>query len=279
MTLRDVYEYALIECNKNKVSSLLLETFNYLWRKAEIQYANKCYNLCEINQQLTDNLRMLKDDATANLEHVDGKGIYSHIYEAIFNIDYFHLLNCIIEYKVTSPFKCYNVNDYIQVNANKMTSNIWGTINQNYYTRPKYTNPYYFINNSNSNSAEVLISETSESEFISDLGDLDNLESELNSNNLVNNLRLELRIGSLPSQLEVSKVYIDYLKHPKKIVLTQEQIDLIEDSSPTVDYPDYICYEIINELVKLILENNGDPRLQTNIPVNQSISTQLTNKN
>jgi hypothetical protein len=39
-----------------------------------------------------------------------------------------------------------------------------------------------------------------------------------------------------------------------------------------LEFPDYVCYEIINELVKLLLENASDPRLQTNIPVNQSIA-------
>jgi hypothetical protein len=38
-----------------------------------------------------------------------------------------------------------------------------------------------------------------------------------------------------------------------------------------MQFPEYICYELINEIVKLVLENSSDPRLQTNIPINQSI--------
>ena len=33
-----------------------------------------------------------------------------------------------------------------------------------------------------------------------------------------------------------------------------------------------MCQEIINELVKLLMENASDPRLQSNIPVNQTIA-------
>lgn len=43
-----------------------------------------------------------------------------------------------------------------------------------------------------------------------------------------------------------------------------------------MEFPDYICYEIINEFVKLLLENASDPRLQTNIPINQTIIPQTS---
>ena len=39
-----------------------------------------------------------------------------------------------------------------------------------------------------------------------------------------------------------------------------------------MEFPDYVCQEIINELEKLLLENAGDPRLQTNLAVNQTIA-------
>lgn len=52
-----------------------------------------------------------------------------------------------------------------------------------------------------------------------------------------------------------------------------------------MEFPDYVCQEIINGLVKLVMENSSDPRLQTNIPVNQTIAppaqlqSQQPNKN
>ena len=43
-----------------------------------------------------------------------------------------------------------------------------------------------------------------------------------------------------------------------------------------MEFPDYVCYEIINEFVKLLLENTSDPRLQTNVPINQTILPQAS---
>lgn len=70
-------------------------------------------------------------------------------------------------------------------------------------------------------------------------------------------------------------VYIDYIKIPEKIELTEEQLDG-EDKTKRMEFPDYVCYEIINEFVKLLLENASDPRLQTNIPINQTIIPQTS---
>ena len=70
-------------------------------------------------------------------------------------------------------------------------------------------------------------------------------------------------------------IYIDYIKTPEKIELTEEQLDG-EDKTKRMEFPDYVCYEIINEFVKLLLENASDPRLQTNIPINQTIIPQTS---
>lgn len=39
-----------------------------------------------------------------------------------------------------------------------------------------------------------------------------------------------------------------------------------------MEFPDYVTQEIINELVHLVMERTSDPRLQTNIAVDQSIA-------
>ena len=46
-------------------------------------------------------------------------------------------------------------------------------------------------------------------------------------------------------------------------IFTQEQIDLTEDTSQMMEFPDYVCQEIINELVHIVMENSSDPRMQT----------------
>ena len=74
---------------------------------------------------------------------------------------------------------------------------------------------------------------------------------------------------------ELTDVFVDYIKTPQKIRLTQDQIDMVEDTSQVMEFPDYVCQEIINELAKLLLENASDPRLQTNLAVNQTIASPI----
>jgi hypothetical protein len=54
--------------------------------------------------------------------------------------------------------------------------------------------------------------------------------------------------------------------------LSQEQLDLTEDTSQMMEFPDYVCQEIINELVHIIMENGRDDRLNTHIPVSQTVA-------
>ena len=56
------------------------------------------------------------------------------------------------------------------------------------------------------------------------------------------------------------------------VSMTQEQVLAIKDETPKLEFPDYVCYEIINIYMRLFLENVSDPRLQTNIPINQTIA-------
>jgi len=86
-------------------------------------------------------------------------------------------------------------------------------------------------------------------------------------------VRMEIRYGKDNTIFELQKVYIDYLKAPKFIRLTQTQVDEVEDNSQLIEFPDYVVQEIVNELIKLLMENASDQRLQTHIPINQSIAT------
>lgn len=63
MTARQVFEATLIELSKIQAPSLKLYEFNYLFNKAINQYINKVYNVYDINQQTTDDLRVLKSTA------------------------------------------------------------------------------------------------------------------------------------------------------------------------------------------------------------------------
>lgn len=187
MTARQVYEGVLIEMNKVQAPSLLLEDFNYLFNKAINQYINKRYNIYDINQQTTDDIRVLKASAVlkpikaftsgkgghasgiANGGIIDdgisGKNIsspygtvydvtgmnslYGATYEAYLPMDYLHLLSCICNFRVNKTFKCYDKNTFIQFAAQRLTSDAWSTIINNFYMRPSYKRPYYYIHNVN----------------------------------------------------------------------------------------------------------------------------------
>ena len=62
------------------------------------------------------------------------------------------------------------------------------------------------------------------------------------------------------------------MKCPQFIRLTQEQIDLTEDTSQIMEFPDYVNQEIINELVHLVMERVNDPRLSNNMQISQTIA-------
>ena len=83
---------------------------------------------------------------------------------------------------------------------------------------------------------------------------------------------MEVRYGHDDTVFTLVKVFVDYIKTPQYIRLTQEQVNLTEDTSQIMEFPDYVCQEIINELTTLVMENTADPRLQTHIPVTQSIA-------
>lgn len=85
-------------------------------------------------------------------------------------------------------------------------------------------------------------------------------------------VRMELRFGEDQNIVPVA-VYIDYLRAPKQINLTQEELDDYEDNSQILEFPDYVVYEIINILVRLVLEQNSNPaRIQTHAAINDSVA-------
>ena len=85
-------------------------------------------------------------------------------------------------------------------------------------------------------------------------------------------VRMEIRYGKDDSIIELKKVIVDYVKTPQFFRLTQDQIDRTTDTSQIMEFPDYVCQEIINELVHLIMENASDPRLANHIPITNTIA-------
>ncbi len=233
-------------------------------------------------------------------------------YEVILPLDYLHLLNCTCIYKLKERFKCYDKGNILEISAKRLTGDTWSTVLNNYWVRPQPERPYFYIHNVNTfldlptnpiNNTSILdrtVTGTDSSNDYkiegggedgtdaSNLTITGNLPRQIDLKNITNNsvvereagvrygnstnVRMEIRYGRDDSVFELIGVSIDYIKSPQTIRLTQEQIDLTKDTSQIMEFPDYVCQEIINELTKIVMENVADPRLQTYIPVSQSIA-------
>lgn len=263
MSIRDAFENCLVELNKVQAPSLLLDDFVYLFNKAVQQYINIRYNLFETKQQLTDDLRVLlrthKEDLNPGvIGSFDGKtiGLPS---------DYMHLLNCICTFTQTKENKCGN-SKTITKGANKMDTTQWSHVIENYYMKPSVKQPYYYIMNISDPKLDDSLSHKDE-------------DKDQNASQTSNQYKrygnstmptMQIKYGDDPNY-KLTEVQIDYLRAPYYYTLTQDQLDDIQDKSMIIEFPDYVVYEIINTLVKLILENGGNPRIQTHMGVNQSI--------
>lgn len=288
MTARELYEYALIELNKLEAPSLLLEDYNYFINKAVQQYINLVYAKLEIDQQSTDDIRVLKTSAILKPIRLSEDPTYSHLSNGLFKssyyvdlpADYMHLLNCIVEYKVgVSNFKCYNRGDMVYFAARRLTPDMYTQVLNNAYMRPMYKRPYYYLSNINtantivtnpSMDTAILDANKENNETPSTLVDSNNKQGDRLSNPSI--VRLELRYGNDDGVFVPNNIYVDYLKSPMYIRLTQEQINSTLDYSQVLEFPDYVCFEIANIFVRLLMENTSDPRLQTNMPINNTIA-------
>lgn len=261
MTIRDLYDAALIEINKLEAPSMLLEDYNYFINKAIQQYINKAYNRYEINQQATDDLGALKESITLPVENDDIPSFPGEevSYFATLPNNYWHMLSCVVSFeKPAGSDKCGSKTDStISTVARKMTSDIAPTIINNAYFKPSYKNPYYSIN-----------SRIVENDVLDEIIDPcdDKIEKE-------RKVKLNLMVGKV--KYEPVTVFVNYLKTPERVELWDDDLDGI-DRTKDMEFPDYVCYEIINEFVKLLLENTADPRLSTNIPINQSIIGEIS---
>ena len=250
MTVRQAFETVLVELNKVQAPSLLLDDFVYLFNKSIQKYINKRYNLFETTQQLTDDLRVLvKTQEITNLTQSQNN-VFGASYNCVLPDDYMHILNCICTF--ISDKRCDNCE--IHVGANKVDSAEWPHIINNYYMKPSMKRPYYYI----SNVVDPII----------------NTNYYKRQDHRQGNSYLpvmQIKCGKLPQKNSLKSVYVDYLRTPKTITLTQDQLDEVTDNTELLEFPDYVIYEIINEMTTLILENSSSPRVQTQPVVAQSV--------
>lgn len=152
MTAKQLYEHVLTELNKVNAPALLLSDFNYLVNKGIQQYLNKRYTIYEIDQQTSDDLRVLASSASLSPVKCDkyqNSPSRRGTYEANLPNDYWHILNCTCIYKVLKNNRCDETDQYVEYGAKRLTADMWPTIMKNAYNKPKYSNPYFYIHNVN----------------------------------------------------------------------------------------------------------------------------------
>lgn len=253
-----------------------------------------------------DDIQVIGDSYLSKINN-DISNLYGNIYEINLPDDYLHMLNCICIFKVKKNHKCYNAGSYVQFPASRLDSDKWSQIINDYYNRPLPTRPYFFIHNVNTSEGlltnpynpetetgtDQLIFESQQDDITNDSvqfkrektinltkdksGEINLVDQPAGSRHVnPSKVRCEIRYGKDNSVFELVKVSIDYIKAPQKIRLTPEQMDSIEDKSQILEWPESICQQIINELVMAVMENTADPRLQTNMAINQTGMTQPT---
>lgn len=261
MTFRQAYEFALIECNKLKAPAMLLEDYIYLFNKAVQQYINTVYNRCDYNQQSTDDLMFLQTTCEAKpTENFPREELGNKIYEFGLPSDYLHILNCIAQFTGPGKTNCDTGGKLITSPCQKLTSNMYPGILNNHYMKPSHKKPYFNIKN----------------EHAAELNDKP-FGEEGQGKNDANRLPVILEVHCGQTRHTLQTVQVTYLKAPKYYTMTQEDLMLFEDKTQVLEFPDYICYEILNVYIRLLLEQSGDPRLSTHVPINQTIGVSDNN--
>lgn len=283
----------MVETAKQRVQPMLLEDFNYLFNKTILMYTDKVYHAFAVNQKIDDNLRVLTGANIIDVQKCDWypeeffNGLSGAHYEVQLPLDYLHILNVMCIFEVQKTKACYDKGDFVKRAATRMTSDIFPVVNEDFYNRPSYRKPYYIIKNVNVNEDLPTNPYTgADSLKRTDVGvdgalptfiDISGKSVSLVEKPAVNRygnaspIRMEIRYGNDDETFKLVKVAIDYLKTPQHIRLTQKQLDLVEDTSQILEFPDITCQEIINDFTSIYMENTADQRLQANMQVNNAV--------
>ena len=155
MTSKQIYEATAIELSKVQAPALKLYEFNYFFNQAIRQFVNKVYNVYDVNQQTTDDLRVLKATATLLPEIAPSTGnkALDYLRGATYYVnmpdDYLHLLNCICLFDVNKKKECWDAGDVMVVGATKLTADSWSSVVDDVYNQPTKKRPYYYVHNQN----------------------------------------------------------------------------------------------------------------------------------
>jgi hypothetical protein len=238
MRTREVYEGVLMELNKVHAPALTVEEFVYFLNKALLAFPNERYNFYAVNQQLSDDLRVLVTEFQHNVISTDILTDYDSIRYVVCELgtsDYLHILSCdlIVQNDISHLKKRYA--------AKRLTLDMYGAIYNNEYLKPALKRPYY-----------LLLPVTEDQ----------------------NNSIVKIFIGEDVTSITPYAIRVYYLRTPKVVTLTDEQVYSLEsDTSEVIEFPDYLKNEFIKRIVWYQLENVRDQRTSTFPVLNQEIPT------
>lgn len=241
MTAREVYEGVLFDLNKAHAPAITVEEFVYFLNKAILAFVNERYNFYAVNQQLSDDLRVLLVEYVAEvlvndiITDIDG---VRYITKDMGVDDYLHIQSCdlIVKNTISNVIKRYT--------AKRMTLDMYGAIYNNEYLKPALIRPYFLLLRAPDNNT------------IPDQ----------------NNSKFKIYIGDDVPNIVPSAVRIYYLKLPAAVTLTDDQVyDLNTDASKILEFPDYLKNEFVKRITWYQLEETRDQRIATFPQLNQEI--------
>jgi hypothetical protein len=258
MTVREVYDNLLTELNKVEAPSLLLESFNYYLGKSINEVCNQWYAFYEQNQLLKDNLRVLTRSSARVKSSYNGMSLYT------LPDDYWHLLpGSVLSYSVVPS--CTGESTIFEAPVISLDSQMYSGIIKDYYTKPSYKRPYLYMH-------EIVVT-TGSNPGVTTTYDIQ-IKSGATTKYTPTTLQLDyLKKPKLPNRAIKDAESQDLPSSQKNLYLTTTEIDSdTGDISALMEFPENFCYEIINKLTALVLEQTGDTnRLQVNTPLNQTM--------
>jgi hypothetical protein len=272
MTERGAYEAILTELRKNKAPHVHLEDFIYFMNKGIQEFINEEYGRFETTQQTSDALNSITSWCnfkfnytnpvnpsvavtgntllvTAPVIFLKGDRYNSKFVQVNLPNDYLHLLNCVTDVKTLFNYSCFGAGYMHSFGSKKLNADSASGVMGNAWLRPDF-NRTFFKMLDHANTSGILSQ----------------------ANNTVLSPDIQIFYGK-SSKFNVDNVYVEYIRKPKLVALTSAQVDLPADTSAQLDFTDYVCNEIVKRIVKLILENSKDQRIQTFVPVNSSVKS------
>lgn len=258
MTAKEVYEAVLVEQNKGNAPSFTLEEFNYLLNKAILAHVNERFNFYNVNQQLSDDLRVLLRSQVFAATATGGAKAWDQglddtngvKYELMIDTsDYLHILS--VRNAYTGTVSGNNTDTAKLVfPAGRLTYDMWNLIQNNIYLRPRYSRPKFMVYDTPHN---------------------DKVTGSGNTAGHPNDVRVDLYVGVAEPKMKLDKITVDYLKIPDKVVLNEADVwdASSNDNSQVLEFPDYLKNQLVSKVVTYLIEISGDPRFNTYVQLNQ----------